>query len=84
MKRISPSMEKAQALNELLKGKNINVDGKSLLSELVKLSVEKTLQEALEQEQADYLGRERYERGLDKKAYRNGYEPEHSKRRKVF
>jgi putative transposase len=40
----------------------------------VRLSTEHVLQEALEQEQAEVLGRGRYERRAEEGGYRNGYE----------
>jgi transposase-like protein len=43
---------------------------------LVRLAARLVLQEALEGEQADFLGRDRYERGEGSpRGYRNGYEP---------
>ena len=48
--------------------------GEELLSALVRLSTERVLQEALEQEQAEALGRSRYERQPTPQGYRNGYE----------
>ncbi len=74
MKKVPPSESKKQQLNDLLSGKLSAGNGEDLLSQLIHLSVEKVLQEALETEQSEYLGRERYER--DKNiGYRNGYEP---------
>jgi transposase-like protein len=43
-------------------------------SQLVKLAAQVVLQDALEAEQRDVLGRERYQRGSDG-SYRNGYRP---------
>ncbi|MBU0678477.1 MAG: hypothetical protein KJ626_10200 [Verrucomicrobia bacterium] len=62
MSRIRPSQMKKQALEQLLNGTQTAGSG-GLLSELVRLSVEKTVQELLEAEQDEYLGRDRYERG---------------------
>jgi putative transposase len=46
------------------------------VSELLKLGAQLMVQKALEQEVADYLGRERYERRQeDQEGLRNGYEP---------
>lgn len=73
MNRIRPSEMKKQALEQLLCGTQIAGSG-NLLSELVKISVEKTLQELLEAEQDKYLGRGRYERGGKAGVHRNGYE----------
>jgi putative transposase len=44
------------------------------LSTLVRLSTERVLQEALEEEQAVALGRGRYERREEERGYRNGDE----------
>jgi putative transposase len=58
----------------LLQGQCGAESGEELLSTLVRLSTERVLQEALEQEQAEALGRERYERRQGTLGYRNGYE----------
>jgi len=73
-KKIAPSEQKAQALRALLQGQAEGQSGEELLSLLVRLSTERILQEALEQEQAMALGRGRYELRGEKVGYRNGYE----------
>src|SRR4249920_3851760 len=73
-KKIAPSEHKAQALRALLQGQAEGQSGEELLSLLVRLSTERILQEALEQEQAMALGRGRYELRGEKVGYRNGYE----------
>lgn len=73
-KRIAPSEQKAQALRALLQGQGEGQRGEELLSLLVRLSTERIVQEALEQEQAAALGRGRYEARGEKAGYRNGYE----------
>jgi transposase-like protein len=73
-KKIAPSEQKAQALRALLQGQAEGQSGEELLSLLVRLSTERILQEALEQEQAMALGRGRYELRGEKGGYRNGYE----------
>jgi len=73
-KRIAPSQAKAQALWALLQGQQEAQSGEELLSSLVRLSTERVLQEALEREQAEELGRARYERREGGQGYRNGYE----------
>jgi putative transposase len=73
-KRIAPSEQKAQALRALLQGQAEGESGEELLSLLVRLSTERILQEALEQEQAVALGRGRYELRGERVGYRNGYE----------
>jgi putative transposase len=74
VKKVAPSERKRQALSELLMGGLGRDDGRSCLSEFVRLSVEKTLQELLEGEQEERLGRGRYERGGASGVHRNGYE----------
>ncbi len=73
-KKIAPSEQKAQALQALLRGQAQGQSGEELLSLLVRLSTERILQEALEEEQAVALGRRRYEARGEKSGYRNGYE----------
>ena len=73
-KKIAPSERKAQELYALLQGQFDGQSGEELLSTLVRLSTERVLQEALEQEQAEALGRGRYERREQEGGYRNGYE----------
>ncbi len=58
----------------MLQGQSDAQSGGELLSALVRLSTERVLQEALEQEQAQALGRGRYERREGELGYRNGYE----------
>jgi len=73
-KKIAPSEQKAQAFRAVLQGQLDGQSGEELLSTLVRLATERILQEALEQEQAEALGRGRYEARGEKLGYRNGYE----------
>lgn len=73
MKRVEPSKVKEQEIRKLLAGESAESNGKGVLSELVRLSTEKVIQELLEEEQAEELGRGRYER-VDGDGHRNGYE----------
>ena len=73
-KSIAPSEQKAQELRALLEGQSEAQSGGEWLSALVRLSTERVLQEALEREQAEILGRARYERRVGSQGYRNGYE----------
>jgi putative transposase len=73
-KKIAPSERKAQEIQALVQGQLEAQSGEELLSTLVRLSTERVLQEALEDEQAMALGRERYERRDSELGYRNGYE----------
>jgi transposase-like protein len=45
------------------------------LRQFIRLAVQKVVQEAVEQEVTDFLGRERYERQPEPVGYRNGYKP---------
>jgi transposase-like protein len=71
-KKIAPSERKAQELQALVQGQLDAQSGEELLSSLVRLSTERVLQEALEEEQAQALGRARYERRASERGYRNG------------
>ena len=73
-KKIAPSEVKAQALRALLQGQTDAQSGEELLSTLVRLSTERVLQEALEQEQTTALGRGRYETRGEQIGSRNGDE----------
>jgi transposase-like protein len=73
-KKRAPSEQKAQALRALLQGQVDGQNGEELLSTIVRLSSERILQEAVENEQAEALGRGRYETRGEKGGYRNGYE----------
>lgn len=74
MRRIAPSEKISKALADLL-GKG-TVEGQDISSALMRLAMAKVMQELLEQEQKDFLGRERYERGSEPgRGLRNGYEP---------
>jgi len=73
-KKRAPREVKAQALRALLQGQTDAQSGEELLSTVVRLSTERVLQEALEHEQAETLGRGRYEARGEKLGYRNGYE----------
>lgn len=45
------------------------------LSQFIRLAVQNVVQQAIEQEVTDYLGRDRYERQAAANGYRNGYKP---------
>lgn len=72
MPKIAPSERVRQELRDFLG------DGsqEAPISQFVRLAVQRVVQEMLEQEVTDFLGRERYERRDDEqRGYRNGYEP---------
>ena len=75
MKKMLPSQRISREISELL---NQGLFGEeNLLSILVQKSVKKIIQEILEQEIQDFLGRGYFERKPEtaNKGYRNGYEP---------
>jgi len=72
MTSIPPTERICEAISEFLT-KGIS-DGKDVTNTLFLLGAQRLIQELLEQEATDYLGRERYERsGEDNKGLRNGY-----------
>jgi transposase-like protein len=71
MKRIPASMRTRESLTALIEGRLSSPDGRS---ELVKLATRLILEEALEAETRDALGRDYYERGAEEgRGYRNGH-----------
>ncbi len=76
MKRIPPSQKIRYQINELLKQ---GLEGEEDVTRVIfRLGVERLVQEMLEQEVTDYLGREHYQRQQaeqEHRGYRNGYEP---------
>jgi transposase-like protein len=73
-KKRAPREHKAQALRALVQGQGEGQSGEEWLSLRVRLSTERILQEAWEEEQARALGRGRYESRGEKSGSRNGYE----------
>lgn len=73
-KTITPSEQVRQQLRTFLReGVQTSTQPSS---ELLRLAAQVVVQEILEEEVTDFLGRERYERrGEDDRGYRNGYEP---------
>ncbi len=74
MTKIRPSERISREIDQLIA--NGCPESEDLLSLLLKKSVAKIIQEILEQEIADYLGRDYYQRQPEARSgYRNGYEP---------
>ena len=71
--RIAPSERIEQELQAFL-GDGM-YESEQPLSTFMKLAIQKVVQQALEQEVTDFLGRERYERQPEVTGYRNGYKP---------
>jgi len=74
MKRLPASQKLRKELRELLEGR---VDKEEfLLGELIRRAAAIVVQELLEEEAKDFLGRDHYQRRKeDQRGYRNGYEP---------
>ena len=73
--RIAPSERIQQEMSDFLQ--DGITSSEQPLSQFIRLAVQKVVQQAIEQEVTDYLGRERYERQPDVTGYRNGYKPSH-------
>jgi len=71
MTSIPPTERICEAISEFLT-KGIS-DGQNVTNTLFLLGAQRLIQELLEQEATDYLGRERYERSENSKGLRNGY-----------
>lgn len=73
MKRVAPSTIVREEIEHLLTAGA--APGTNIVSALAELGLRYVAQQALEQEQADHLGRDRYERRADDdRRWRNGYE----------
>src|SRR6266545_4014126 len=72
MRRVAPSTIVGEEIGELLAGGV--APETNVLSALAQLGVRYVVQQGLEQEQTDHLGRGRYERGAGGRGRRNGYE----------
>jgi len=73
-RKIAPSEQKAQELAQGFEGQSAPHSGEELWRAFVRLSTERVLQEALEQEHTEALSRYRYARQPMPQGYRNGYE----------
>jgi len=74
MEKIQPSKKISKEIHELIQNGCDKSD--DLLTLLIQKSVKKIIQETLEQEINDYLGRDYFQRNqYSRKGYRNGYEP---------
>ena len=72
--RVPASMRTRESLSALIEGRLSSPDGRS---ELVKRATRLILEEALEAETRDALGRDYYERGAEEgRGYRNGHRTE--------
>lgn len=56
---------------------NTNGNNQELLSKLMQLSMRKTIQEILEQDVSEHIGKGYYEQGQNRNGHRNGYKSAH-------
>jgi len=76
MSKVAPSARLREEIAAVLEGREESESGAAALSRLVQLATARPVQEALEEEQTDFIGRDRYARG-DGRGKRNGYVPGH-------
>ena len=74
MQNVQPSDRLRKEIQTFFQDMGSADNGAEALSELVRLASTLMVQEGLEAEQADFVGRERYERG-ERNGYRSGYKP---------
>jgi putative transposase len=77
MERIAPSQKIRQRIYDVLHH-GIDESEGEITTTIIRLGVERLIQEMLEEEVKDHLGRDRYERrdpDQEHRGYRNGYEP---------
>ena len=78
MRKVPPSVMVREQIDQALFSEGLGAEEETnLLSTLAQLGLSYLVQQALEQEQEDFLGRSHYERRRGKQArrgYRNGYE----------
>ena len=76
MEKVQPSDRLRKEIRSFLQDMGSASNGAEALSELVRLATTLMVQEGLEAEQTDYVGREHYQRG-EGNGYRSGYKPGH-------
>jgi putative transposase len=72
MARVAPSERFRRELDDVLAGVDAELDP---VERIGRLGARLILQQALEDEVSEFLGRARYERAIDPVSHRNGYEP---------
>jgi len=78
-KRIPPTEKISKEIMELVQNLNGHSSNQELLGNLVQLSMRKLVQELLEKEVQEYIGKSYYEHGTVRNGYRNGYKDAHFK-----
>ncbi|MDE2215529.1 MAG: IS256 family transposase [Candidatus Omnitrophica bacterium] len=74
-KRIPPSQQIDNEINELRYNLGEAVVPKNVLGKLMNMAMRRIVQEILENEVSDFTGRDYYKHAAPKQGYRNGYEP---------
>jgi transposase-like protein len=78
MARIAPSQRiGGELVGVLTRGVTADAARTELRGRVIRLGMQRLLQELLEAEQAEFIGAGRYERGGGRDGQRNGYEPAH-------
>lgn len=73
-KRIPPSQVANNEIMNLIKELDKSSPNQNIFGQIVQLSIKKLVQELLEQEVREHIGKKYYEQGSDRNGYRNGYE----------
>lgn len=76
-KRIPPSERISKEIMDIIQNLNEHNSNQKLLGQLMQLSMRKLVQELLEREVQEHIGKLYYEQGTDRNGYRNGYKPAH-------
>jgi len=74
MNRVTATERVRKELDAFLTGKEVDGGKREFAGEFVRLAVRRLMQEFLEAERTDFLGREPWERKPDRQGRRNGYE----------
>lgn len=75
MKRITPTERVRKQIEKLLSDSAESEQEEGIAGQFLRLAVQRLVQELLEAERTDSLGREPYERKSGTRSWRNGYEP---------
>jgi putative transposase len=76
MKRVTPQERVRKQIEELMTGSSGTGQDGGVAGQFMRLAVQRLIQEVLEAERTDFVGRERYERRqAGARGLRNGYEP---------
>ena len=76
-KRIPPSERLSKEIMEIISNLDENGNNQKLFGQLMQLSMRKLVQELLEKEVSEYIGRAYYEQGEVRNGHRNGYKDAH-------